>query len=67
MQYLREQLGAINFTSGDGCANVSVSSVTIMDGGLAQVTMVRGKKKPMADFTVDSLDWLLTATMPGVS
>jgi len=64
-QYLKEQLRSIAFKTSDDSVSVSIQDVVLMEGGLAQVTMARGKKKSMADFTVDSLKWVMTAKVPG--
>jgi len=64
-QHLIEKLGAIHF-AGNG-ASVMVTGVKVGDGGLAQVTMIRGKKKAMADFSIDALEFTLTENGPSTA
>ena len=68
--YLKDNLGRVMFQVADVpgflTIQVHVDSVTLATGGLAQVTMNRGKRKPMADFCVDPLTWTMVATEAGV-
>lgn len=63
--YLEEILQTIEFKLADPdtgfklALSIPTSGVTISSGGMAQVTMNRGKKKQMCDFTVETVKYIM--------